>query len=636
MQGTCRRVSKQERGKQMTTTQERFERWLSGVDEGDRTELEAMSASEREDAFFQDLAFGTAGLRGVLGLGSNRMNVYTVAQATQGLADYLNAQAGGAAGAGEGKGAAGAAGRKETAGEGDTADAGAPLVAVCRDSRRGGEEFVRTIAGVLAANGVRCALYPRVEPTPALSFAVRHLHADAGINVTASHNPAAYNGYKVYGADGCQIKTEQARAIQQAIDALDAFADVKSVPFKEAVETGLATWMGEEVLEAFVDAVAAQSLEPLAGEGQGAGADGDADDSGAGAQAPLHIVYTPLNGSGLECCRAIFERVGGVELSVVPSQEAPDGDFPTCPYPNPEIREALGEGLKLCAQVSPDILIATDPDCDRVGTAVLHDGKWRLPTGNEMGALLLDYICTRRAARGEDLSRAVAVTTIVSTTLADELAAFHGFELRRVLTGFKYIGEQIALLEAAGQAERFVFGFEESYGYLSGAHVRDKDAVNASMLIAQMTRFYKEQGMDLLGRMDALYAQFGYRLTRTLSYEFSGAAGAVRMKELMGAFRTQVPAAFAGLAVQETLDYESGCAMPVAGGTGAGEGGGQPQTLPAANVLEYRLDGGAKVLLRPSGTEPKVKAYLFANGDTRADGEALLDALEADVAAYMS
>ncbi len=595
----------------MTTTQERFEQWLSGVDAGERARLEALSDEEREDAFFQELAFGTAGLRGVLGLGPNRMNVYTVAKATQGLADYLNAQK---AGAGE-----------------------APLVAVCRDSRHGGEEFVHTIAGVLAANGVRSALYPRVEPTPALSFAVRHLHADAGINVTASHNPAAYNGYKVYGADGCQIKTEQARAIQQAIDALDAFADVKSMPFEEALEAGLATWMGEEVLEAFVDAVAAQSPEPLAGEGRCA--DGAPDAGGAdaanGVQTPLKVVYTPLNGSGLECCRAIFERVGGVELAVVPSQEAPDGDFPTCPYPNPEIREALSEGLKLCAQVSPDILIATDPDCDRVGTAVFHDGEWRLPTGNEMGALLLDYICTRRAARGEDLSRAVAVTTIVSTTLADELAAFHGFELRRVLTGFKYIGEQIALLEAAGHPERFIFGFEESYGYMSGTHVRDKDAVNASMLIAQMTRFFKEQGIDLLARMDALYAQFGYRLTRTVSYEFAGAAGAARMKELMGEFRANPPAAFAQAAVAETIDYESGQKMPVVGGADAGENGGRPQTLPAANVLEYRLDGGAKVLLRPSGTEPKVKAYLFANGATRADGEALLDALEADVAARM-
>ena len=294
--------------------------------------------------------------------------------------------------------------------------------------------------------------------------------------------------------------------------------------------------------------------------------------------------------------------------------------------------------MKLCTQVSPDILIATDPDCDRVGTAVFHDGEWRLPTGNEMGALLLDYICTRRVARGEDLSRAVAVTTIVSTTLADELAAFHGFELRRVLTGFKYIGEQIALLEAAGHPERFIFGFEESYGYMSGTHVRDKDAVNASMLIAQMTRFYKEQGIDLLARMDALYAQFGYRLTRTLSYEFAGAAGAARMKELMGEFRANPPAAFAQVAVAETLDYEAGREMPVVGGVavaGVGDKDRQPQVLPAANVLEYRLDGGAKVLLRPSGTEPKVKAYLFANGGTRADGEALLDALEADVAARM-
>ena len=619
----------------MTTTQERFERWLSNVDEGERARLEALSDGEREDAFFQELAFGTAGLRGVLGLGSNRMNVYTVAKATQGLADYLNAQG---------------ADAHDAAHDGaHDAAHDAPLVVVCRDSRHGGEEFVHTIAGVLAANGVRCALYPRVEPTPALSFAVRHLHADAGINVTASHNPAAYNGYKVYGADGCQIKTGQAQAIQQAIDALDAFSDVKSMPFEEALDEGFATWMDEEVLEAFVNAVAAQSLEPLAGEGggeDGAGAQGGS--TAGAAQTPVRIVYTPLSGSGLECCRAIFERVGGVELSVVGSQEKPDGDFPTCPYPNPEIREALDEGLKLCAQVSPDVLIATDPDCDRVGTAVFHEGKWRLPTGNEMGALLLDYICTRRAARGEDLSRAVAVTTIVSTTLADGLAAFHGFELRRVLTGFKYIGEQIALLEAAGRPERFIFGFEESYGYMSGTHVRDKDAVNASMLIAQMTRFYKEQGINLLARMDALYAQFGYRLTRTLSYEFAGAAGAGRMKELMGEFRAKPPSAFAGRAVEETLDYETGREMPVvcggamgaAGGTGADAGKGDAegpcrQTLPPANVLEYRLEGGAKVLLRPSGTEPKVKAYLFANGATRADGEALLDALEADVAARM-
>ena len=563
-----------------------FERWEArATDPGVAAELAEMrraldetgDAAPVENAFFQDLEFGTGGLRGIMGAGSNRMNIYTVAAATQGLADYLNAHF------------------------------VHPSVAVAHDSRNNGELFCRTVAEVLAGNGVRALLYPRLEPTPALSFATRDLGCSAGINVTASHNPAEYSGYKVYGPDGCQITTQAARDIQAAIREVDPFADVRRVAFEDALGQGLASWIGEGTLDRFVDAVASRS------EGVEAprGSDGSVGGRGTG---DLKIVYTPLNGTGLECVERILDRIGVTDVTVVPEQAEPDGNFPTCPYPNPEIREALEVGLRLCDELHPDLLLATDPDADRVGIAVPHNGENRLMTGNEVGILLTDWLASRAAARGEDLGSKVVISTIVSSSMLDALAGAYGFELRRTLTGFKYIGEQIGMLEAAGEEGRYLIGFEESYGYLAGTHVRDKDAVVASMLICQMARDYKARGMDLVDAMDALYRRHGYYRNATVSLSYPGAEGSARMKALMAGLRRETPSEVAGFAVERTVDYASGAPMPVLGGrSGEGEA---PQTLPAADVFELQLSGGNKLIVRPSGTEPKVKAYVFAKAPT--------------------
>ena len=567
-----------------------FERWEANVADPElAAELAAMRESGDgtaiEDAFFQDLEFGTGGLRGILGAGSNRMNVYTVAQATQGLADYLNAHF------------------------------DSPSVAVGHDSRNKGELFCQVVAEVLAANGVKAHLYPRLEPTPAVSFAVRDLGCSAGINVTASHNPAAYNGYKVYGADGCQITTQASKDIQEAIRRVDVFGGVKRMAFDEACESGMASYIGEDTLDRFIDAVAASSqhVEPPA--------DG----------ADLKLVYTPLNGTGLECVGRILERIGIADVTVVPEQAQPDGNFPTCPYPNPEIREALQKCIELCDEVHPDLLLATDPDADRVGIAVPHAGEYVLMSGNEVGILLTDWLATRAAARGENVGDKVVISTIVSSRMLDALAAKHGFELRRTLTGFKYIGEQIGLLEAAGEADRYLFGFEESYGYLAGTHVRDKDAVVASMLICEMARDYKARGMDLVDAMEALYREHGHYRNATISLSYPGAEGAAQMKAIMANLRAEAPAAVAGLAVEGVVDYAPGVAMPVVSATctNACTACGQPQTLPGANVFELQLSGGNKLIVRPSGTEPKIKAYVFAKGATPEESAAIAEKLEA-------
>ncbi len=559
----------------MTNAHKLLSEWLDRVDDGELLEeLRLMEESGDEaaiaDAFFQDLEFGTAGLRGIIGAGTNRMNVYTVGRATQGFADYL------------------------------TANFAAPSVAIARDSRNKGELFVRVAAEVLAANGVTVHVYPRVEPTPALSWAVRHLGCSGGICMTASHNPAAYNGYKAYGPDGCQITSETARAISEAIGSVDAFLGVRRMGFEEAVAAGLVRWIPERVLDEYVDAVAATSLEP-------AGLP-----AAPGAEADLKVVYTPLNGTGLECVGRVLERAGVRDVAVVPEQADPDGDFPTCPYPNPEERAALERGLALCERLRPDLLLATDPDADRVGVAASDGEGYVLLTGNEVGVLLLAYVRGRRAARGEDLSRAVAVTTIVSSAMADAVAAEHGFELRRVLTGFKYIGEVIGQLEEAGEAERFIFGFEESYGYLSGAHVRDKDAVNASLLICQMACACKREGRTLAQAMRELYERHGFFHNRTVSLAYPGAEGSARMAAIMAGLREGAPGSLAGCAVERAVDYAPGF-----------------DGLPPANVLQFDLAGDAKVIVRPSGTEPKIKLYLFARGATAAEADAALDALEA-------
>ena len=553
-----------------------LERWIANVsDEELAAELAEMKKaadagddSAAVDAFFQDLAFGTAGLRGTLGAGTNRMNIYTVGRATQGFADYLNA------------------------------NFENPSVAIARDSRNKGELFVQVTASILAANGIVAHVYPKISPVPTLSFAVRDLGCSGGICMTASHNPAAYNGYKAYGPDGCQITSEAAKAISASIANTDAFSGVKTMGFDEAVASGMVKWIDDAVLERYYDAVLSKSVSSLSAEQV--------------AEAPLKLVYTPLNGTGLVPVTTVLERAGITDITVVPEQREPNGDFPTCPYPNPEIREAMQKGIDLCEEVHPDLLLATDPDADRVGVACKDGDDYTLLTGNEMGVLLLDYIARMRSERGEDLSDKVAVTTIVSSAMVDALAAEYGFELRRCLTGFKYIGDIITELSDAGQVDRFIFGFEESYGYLSGDHVRDKDAVNVSLLICQMAQDYKLRGMNLAQAMRALYEKHGWWLNRTASVSFPGAAGAETMRGIMAKLREQAPSELAGRAVEAVVDYEGGV-----------------NGLPSANVVEFDVEGGNKVIVRPSGTEPKIKLYVFAKDADRAAADALLDALEA-------
>ena len=558
----------------MADVHELLDTWIENVtDEELLGELKAMRETGDEsaitDAFFQDLAFGTAGLRGTLGAGTNRMNIYTVGRATQGFADYL------------------------------VKNFENPTVAIARDSRNKGELFVKTTAAILAANGVTSYVYPKISPVPTLSWATRYLKCSGGICMTASHNPAAYNGYKAYGPDGCQITSEAADAISAAMNACDPFHDVKTMDFDQAVEQGLVKWIGDEVLDAYYDAVAAKSVNNLTPEQI--------------ANAPLKLVYTPLNGTGLIPVTTVLNKVGVTDITVVPEQRDPDGDFPTCPYPNPEIREAMQKGIDLCQEVKPDLLLATDPDADRVGVACADGDDYTLLTGNEMGVLLLDYICKMRAERGEDLSRKVAVTTIVSSAMVDALAEEYGFELRRCLTGFKYIGDIITGLSDAGEVDRFIFGFEESYGYLSGDHVRDKDAVNASMLICQMAQYYKLQGLNLVQAMRALYEKYGYYHNKTVSLSYPGADGAAKMAGIMKALRAEAPSEIAGAKVEAVVDY----ATCVNG-------------LPAADVIEFDLEGGNKAIVRPSGTEPKIKLYIFAKGEDAAAADALIDAIEED------
>lgn len=528
--------------------QSTFARWKEqAVDDPDLiSELSGLQ-DEKEifERFYRDLEFGTGGLRGVIGAGTNRMNIYVIRRATQGLCNYLK---------------------------------GTNLpqsIAIGYDSRIKSNLFAMEAARVIAANGLTAYIYPRLEPTPTLSWAVRYLGCGAGVCVTASHNPAKYNGYKVYGADGCQITLDVADRVWTEISALDMFLDVKLVTEEEGRAAGKIVTIGEDCLEAFLDAVQQRSLSD-------------------GGKLDLKVVYTPLNGAGLECVRKILTRIGITDVTVVPQQEQPDGHFPTCPYPNPEIREAMELGLALCREVKPDLLLGTDPDCDRMGVAVPDGEDYRLITGNEMGVLLLDYICRRRQERGTMPKKPVAVTTIVSTDMADAVAAHYGVELRRVLTGFKFIGEQIAILEAAGEIDRYIFGFEESYGYLSGGHVRDKDAVNASMLCCEMTAWYRAKGMTLAQAMDALYETYGFYRNDLASFTFEGAEGMRKMAAIMQTLRVNPPKALDSKPVTKVVDYQTGV-----------------NGLPGSNVLEFQTDS-AKVLVRPSGTEPKVKVYLSA------------------------
>lgn len=555
--------------------------WQDNVTESDLViELDDLCREGNEDklfdAFYRDLAFGTAGLRGTLGVGTNRMNVYVVAQATQGVADYLNAHY------------------------------DSPTLALARDSRNKGEDFQRVAAGVLAANGIHVYVYPRIEPVPTLSFAVRHLGTSAGIVLTASHNPAPYNGYKVYNDNGGQITDEAAAEISANIARVDPFA-VNVMDFDEGIEKGLIEWTPEEVLDSFIE-----SIKKVSVPGFKAGSD-------------YSVVYTPLNGTGMELVTRILKEIGVEKVSVVPEQSQPDGNFPTCTYPNPEFREALELALKLAEEVKPNLVVATDPDADRMGTAIPHDGDYVLLSGNEMGVLLMDWLATMARDRGEDVARKVAVSTIVSSSMPDALARDWGFEMRRVLTGFKYIGDQIDQLKDEGEEDRYLMGFEESYGYLVGTHARDKDAIVATMLCVEMASYYAERGMDLYEAMDALYQKYGYYLNGTVNASFPGAAGADKMASIMDGLRKNPPTEIAGYKVVGMTDYATGPEMPRVSGLQKEA----PQTLPPANVIEFRLEDDNKVIFRPSGTEPKVKAYLFSKGATRAESEAVRAKLEA-------
>ena len=536
----------------------KYKHWLEqSLEDGDLAEeLAAINGDDEaiKDRFYRDLEFGTAGLRGVIGAGTNRMNIYTVRRATQGLAEYLNSAF------------------KD------------PSVAISYDSRIKSDVFAKEAARVLAANDIHVHLYRELHPVPCLSFATRELKCNAGIMVTASHNPAKYNGYKVYGPDGCQMTNEAADAVLERINKLDMFTDIRLVDFDAAFEAGNVEYIPDAVLEKYLDCVQAQSIHPELIPGAG-----------------LRVVYTPLNGAGNKPVRKILDRIGVKDVHVVKEQELPDGEFPTCPFPNPEIKEALTLGLRDCAVVKPDLLLATDPDADRMGIAVPDEnGEYVLITGNEVGALLLEYICGERKALGTMPKNPIAVKTIVSTKLADRIAEEYGVELRNVLTGFKYIGEQIGLLEAKGESERYLFGFEESYGYLSGTYVRDKDAVVASMLICEAAAFYKSKGISLLDAIRGLYKKYGYYYNCIGNFGFEGAAGMEKMAEIMARTRKNAPKEIGGLKVLKFSDYKASKTTDLV--TGAQE----EITLPKSDVLVFEMEKGASVIIRPSETEPKI------------------------------
>ena len=569
------------------TEMELYQSWRkNAVDDPDlQSELSAIEndAEAIQDRFYRDLAFGTGGLRGVIGAGTNRMNIYTVRKATQGLANYV----------------------KEAFSE--------PSVAISYDSRIKSTDFAKAAAEVLAANGVKVHIYTELKPTPMLSFAVRALHCSAGIMVTASHNPAKYNGYKAYGSDGCQMTIDAADAVLAKINALDIFNDVKHMPFDEALAAGMISYIGDDVIEDYFRNVLAQGIN-----------------TDLCAKSGLKIVYTPLNGTGNKPVRTILNRIGIQEVTVVKEQENPDGNFTTCPYPNPEIREALQLGLQYCDQVKPDLLLATDPDADRVGIAV-PDGKggYALFSGNEVGALLLEYICEQRIQKGTMPKHPVAVKTIVTTDIVEAICKAYGVELIEVLTGFKFIGEQIGFLEAKGEEERYIFGFEESYGYLAGSYVRDKDAVVASMLICEMAAYYRTKGISMMQARENLYQKYGVYVHAQHSFTFEGESGMIRMQNIMEHLRTHRPEQIDNLKVIQFADYEKQVSIDLTTGTET------TITLPKSNVLSFTLEQGAKVIIRPSGTEPKIKAYYTTTAATEAEAAAKKDELDTAFSAIM-
>ena len=549
--------------------QDDYKRWLEAdlIDYDLHTELKNIEGDDDaiKERFSIALSFGTAGLRGTLGAGTNRMNIWVVRQATQGVAEWVKTQG------------------------------GTQTVAISYDSRLKGWNFARDAAGVLAANGINVRIYDELMPVPALSFATRYYNCNAGIMITASHNPAQYNGFKAYGPDGCQMTDDAAAVVYDAIQKTDVLTGAKYMSFAEGVEKGFIKFVGDDCKEALYEAIEARQVRP-----------------GLCKTAGLKLVYSPLNGTGLVPVTRVLKDMGITDVTIVPEQEYPNGYFTTCSYPNPEIFAALEKGLNLAKEVGADLMLATDPDADRVGIAMkCPDGSYELVSGNEMGALLLDYICAGRIEKGTMPKNPVAVMSIVSTPLAEKIAENYGVELRQTLTGFKWIGDQIAQLEAAGEVDRFIFGFEESYGYLAGPYVRDKDAIIGSMLICEMAAYYRSIGSSIKQRLEEIYAQYGRYLNKIDTVEFPGLSGMQKMADIMAGLRDNAPAAFGSLKVASVTDY----AKPEETG------------LPKANVLSYVLEDGAKVMIRPSGTEPKIKAYYTTLGKDLAAAQAEKDAL---------
>lgn len=547
-------------------------------------ELESIKGNDDEilDRFYRSLEFGTAGLRGVIGAGTNRMNIYTVGRATQGLSDFLNKN-------------------YEN-----------PSIAIGYDSRIKSDYFSKEAASILAANGIKVYIYEELEPTPCLSFAIRHFGTSSGIILTASHNPAKYNGYKCYNPKGYQMTDEEAAETYDFIQKVDYFTGIKKVDFDEAVADGRIEYIGQEVIDVFLDEVQKQCINPEIVKA-----------------ADLKVIYTPLNGTGNKPVRQILDRIGIDKVYVVPEQENPDGNFPTCPFPNPEIKQVFEIGLEMNKEIGADILLATDPDCDRVGIAVPDkSGELVLMSGNEVGAMLLNYILSERKAKGNLPESAIAVKSFVSTDLAEVIAKKYNCTFKNLLTGFKYIGELITNLEDEGRASDFVMGFEESYGYLAGTHARDKDAVVASMLICEMAAFYKSKGMNLVDVMNSLYDEFGYYNNTVESYTFEGAAGMEKMAGIMDGLRANSPAQIGGYKVVAVSDYKTSK-------TTFTDGGEEAIDLPKSNVLAFALDGGNKVIVRPSGTEPKIKAYITAIGDSKDAAAAVADKLIAAANEFM-
>ncbi|WP_444244577.1 phospho-sugar mutase [Eubacterium sp.] len=564
-----------------------YNEWLEKADADPdlKVELENIKGNDDEilDRFYRSLEFGTAGLRGVIGAGTNRMNVYTVGRATQGLADYLN----------------------------DNYDS--PSVAIGYDSRIKSDYFSRESAEILAANGIKVYIYDELEPTPCLSYAVRKLKASGGIIITASHNPAKYNGYKCYNSKGYQMTDDEAAQTYEYIKKVDYFTGIKKVDFDSALSDGKIEYIGEKLIESFLDEVQKQCINPDIVR-----------------KADLKVIYTPLNGTGNKPVRKILDRIGIKNVYVVPEQEKPDGNFPTCPFPNPEIKQVFELGLEMNKEIGADILLATDPDCDRVGIAVPDDsGKLVLMSGNEVGAMLLNYILSQKKEKGLLSDNSIAVKSFVSTDLAEVIAKKYNCKFKNLLTGFKYIGELVTNLEAEGRASDFVMGFEESYGYLAGTHARDKDAVVASMLICEMAAYYKTKNMNLVDVMESLYEEFGFYANVVESYTFEGASGMEKMASIMDGLRANAPSKIAGYDVVSVSDYEASKTVFANGRAD------EKIELPKSNVLAYGLTDGNKLIVRPSGTEPKIKAYITAVGKSREEADSIAAKLIDDANEFM-